>query len=97
LALYLAFKVLGYIGQNKAFSPVTLKALGIIKWCAYAIIGFVAVGELFIGLGDNDDRAGGVFIGILITFGSVVVATAAAMFERMLQNAADQKSEATSP
>ena len=37
-------------------------------------------------LGDSDDRAGGVIIGILITFGSVVIATAAAMLERILQN-----------
>ena len=31
--------------------------------------------------------------GILITFASIVVATAAAMFERILQNAVDIKSE----
>jgi hypothetical protein len=34
----------------------------------------------------------GVFMGILITFGSVVIATAAALFERVLQNAVDIKS-----
>jgi Protein of unknown function (DUF2975) len=67
VALYQAFKVLGYIGQNKAFSQATVKALRTIKFCALAIIGFVAVGELFIMLRDSDDRAGGVFIGILIT------------------------------
>jgi Protein of unknown function (DUF2975) len=93
VALYQAFKVLGYIRQNKAFSQAIVKALRTIKFCALGIIGFVAVGELFIMLGDSDDRAGGVFIGILITFGSVVVAAAAAMFERILQNAADIKSE----
>ena len=93
VALYQAFKVLGYIGQNKPFSQATVKALRTIKFCALAIIGFVAVGELFIVLGNSDDRAGGVFIGILITFGSVVIATAAAMFERILQNAVDIKSE----
>ena len=38
-------------------------------------------------LGNSDDRAGGVFMGILISFGSVVIATAAAMFERILQRA----------
>ncbi len=92
VALYQAFKVLGYIRQNKAFSQATVKALRTIKFCALAIVGFVAVGELFIMLGDSDDRAGGIFIGILITFGSVVVATAAAMFERILQNAVDIKS-----
>jgi hypothetical protein len=93
--LYKTFKVLGYIGQNKAFSPATLKALRTIKFCALATIGFVAGAELFIMLGDSDDRAGGVFIGILVTFGSVVIAAAAAMFERILQNAADTKSETT--
>ena len=93
VALYQAFKVLGYVGQNKAFSQPTVKALRTIKVCAIAIIGFVAVGEIFIMLGDSDDRSGGVFMGILITLGSVVVATAAAMFERILQNAVDIKSE----
>jgi len=87
VALYQAFNVLKYIGENKAFSQATVKALRTIKFCALAIIGFVAVGELFLMLGNSDDRAGGVFIGILITFGSVVIATAAAMFERILQNA----------
>ena len=92
-ALYQAFTILRYIRQNKAFSQVTMKALRTIRFCAFAIIGFVAVGEFFIMLGNSDDRAGGVFLGILITFGSVVIASAAAMFERVLQNAVDIKSE----
>jgi hypothetical protein len=36
-------------------------------------------------LDNSDDRAGGVFMGILITFGSVVIATAATMFEQRIQ------------
>jgi hypothetical protein len=92
VALYQAFKVLGYVGQNKVFSQAAVKALRTIKYCAISIIGFVAVGEIFIMLGNSDDRAGGVFMGVLITFGSVVIATAAAMFERILQNAVDIKS-----
>ena len=92
LALYQALRILGYIRQNQAFSQASVKALQTIKFCALAIIGFVAVGELFIVLGNSDDRAGGVVIGILITFGSVVVAAAAAMFERILQNAGDVES-----
>ena len=93
IALYQAFQVLGYVGRNKVFSPEVVKALRTIKYCAIAIIGFVAVGEIFIMLSTSDDRAGGVFMGILITFGSVVIATAAAVFERILQNAVDIKSE----
>jgi Protein of unknown function (DUF2975) len=93
VALYQAFKVLGYAGQNKVFSPAAVRAVRTIKYCAMAIIGFVAVGEIFIMLGDSDDRAGGVFMGILITFPSLVIATAMAVLERVLQNAVDIKSE----
>ena len=95
VALYQAFKVLAYFRQNNPFSPATVKALRTIKVCAFIIIGFVAGAEVFIMLNDSDDRAGGVFIGILITFGSIVIATAAAMFQRILQNALDTKAETT--
>ena len=94
VALYQAFKVLGYAGQNKVISPEAVKALRTIKYCALAIIGFVVVEEIFIMLNHgSDDPAGGVFMGILITFGSVVIATAAAIFQRTLQSAVDVKSE----
>jgi hypothetical protein len=93
VALYQAFKVLGDPGQNKVFTPEAVKALRTIKYCALAIIGFVIGAEIFIMLQTGEDRAGGVFIGIVITFGSVVIATAAAVFERVLQNAVDLKSE----
>jgi hypothetical protein len=43
--------------------------------------------------GAKDDRPAGVFMRILITFPSIVIATAAAIFERILQNAVDIKSE----
>ena len=93
IALYQAFKVLGYVGRNKVFSPEVVKALRTIKYCALAIIGFVAVSVIFIMFGDKDDRPAGVFMRILITFPSIVIATAAAMFERILQKAVDIKSE----
>lgn len=94
MALCQAFKVLGYAGQNKVFSPAAVKALRNIKYCAIAIIGFIVVEEIFIMLNhSSDDPAGGFFMGVLITFGSIVVATVAAMFERILQSAVDIKSE----
>jgi len=94
VALYQAIKVLGYAGQNKIFSQAAVQALRTIKYCALAIIGFVVVDEIIIMLTHgNDDAAGGVFVGVVITFGSIVFATAAAMFERVLQNAVDLKSE----
>jgi hypothetical protein len=93
VALFQAIKVLRYAGQNKVFSQAAVKALQTIKYCAIALIGFVAMGEIFIMFSNSDDRAGGVFIGVLITFGSIVIATATAMFERILQDAVDIKSE----
>src|SRR6476660_9207746 len=53
VGLYQAFKVLGYVRQNKTFSQATVKALGTIKYCAIAIIGFVAVGVIFMMFGDS--------------------------------------------
>ena len=92
-ALYQAFNVLGYVRQNRVFSREAVKALRTIRNCSIAIIGFVAGAEIFIMLSNSDDRAGGVFMGVLITFGAVVIATAAAMFERILENAVAIKSE----
>ena len=96
VALYQAFKVLGYARQNKVFSPEAVKSLRTIKYCALAIIGFVVVEEIFILLmnnGDNDNPGAPILLGVLITVPSIVVAVAAAMFERILQNAVDIKSE----
>lgn len=94
IALYQAIKILGYAGDGKVFSQAAVDALRTIKYCALLIIAFVVVEETFIILNHgNDDAAGGVFIGVLITFASIVIATAAAVFERTLQSAVDIKSE----
>src|SRR3989440_12867163 len=54
VALYQAFKVLGYAAQEKVFSQAAMKALRIIKYCAILIIAFVAGGEVFIMLAQSD-------------------------------------------
>ena len=92
-ALYHAFKVLGCVRQNQTFSQATVNSLRIIKYCALALIGFVAVSVLFMIGGDREDRPGGLFMRILVTFPSIIVATAAAISERILQNAVEIKSE----
>jgi hypothetical protein len=93
MALYHGFKVLGYAGKNQIFSQAAVNSLRTIKRCAIAMIGFVAGAEIWILMQDSDDRAGGVMMGVFIAFGSIVMATAAATFERILQNAVDLKSE----
>ena len=92
--LYQAFKLLGYVGQGQAFSPAAVTALRRIKYCALAVIGFIVGGEAYIILGaGSDDKAGGVAMGIFTSFACVVTATAAAVLERVLQNAVDLQSE----
>ena len=95
VALFQAFRLLGYIGQDQVFSRESVRALRIIKYCAIAIVVTVAaaVAYLFVFVRDKDDIAGGVAIGLLLIFGSIVVGTAAAVFERLLQTAVDIKSE----
>ncbi len=41
----------------------------------------------------KDDIAGGVMMGLLLIFVSAIIATAAAVFEKIVQNAVDIKSE----
>lgn len=89
-ALYQAFKVLGYAGEGRVFSQATVKALRIIKYCAMAIIGFVVIGEIFILMGESDDRPPALFIGFIIVFGSVVIASVARRFERILRDVVDK-------
>lgn len=93
VALYQAFRVLGYYRQNKVFPQAGVKALRTIKYCAISSVGFAVVGVIIIISGDSDDHAGGVFMGNLIIFGSAVVAAVAARFERILQKTADIKSK----
>ena len=52
-----------------------------------------AVAYLFIAVRGKDDIAGGVAIGLAMILVSVVIATASAVFEKLLQNAVDIKSE----
>lgn len=96
VALYQAIRALGYAGRNEVFSPEVVKALRIIKYCALAIIGFVFVEEIWIlaaSGGDNDNPGAPIFLGLLIVLPSIVVATTAGMFARILQNAVELKSE----
>ena len=94
VALYQAFKLLGYIGRNEVFSLGSVRTLRTIKYGAITIVGFSVPAEAYLFIvRPGDDIAGGVFMGILISFISIVVATAAAMFEKTLQSAVDIKFE----
>ena len=92
VALYQAFRLLGYIGKNKVFSLNSVKALRTIKYCAIVLSILIVMAAIYIRLSfsvksvTDDDPAGFIAVSIVATFISVVIATAAAMFERILRN-----------
>jgi len=95
VALFNAFKLLGFIGQNKVFSISSVKTLKNIKICALLLGVFIISAAVFIKFNHakEDDPAGFLGLCIVTTFVSIVVATAAAIFEKVLQNAVEIKSE----
>ncbi|HET8667798.1 MAG TPA: DUF2975 domain-containing protein [Terriglobales bacterium] len=95
VALYQAFKLLGFIGRNEVFSQRSVKALRTVKYCAMTLVAFLVGAELyfFTVQRGKEDIAGGVAMGLLMIFLSAVIAAAAAVFERTLQSAVDMKSE----
>src|SRR3990167_2509894 len=95
VALYQAFKLLGYIGQNKVFSLDSVKALRTIKYCAIVLGILIVMAGLYIRIfhAGDDDQAGFLAVCIVTTFVSIVIATATAVFEKLLQTAVEMKSE----
>lgn len=96
VALYNAFKLLGTIGRNEVFSLDSVRALRTIKYCAMILIAAIGGAIVFIVIasrGGKDDPAGGVAVGLMLSFVTAVVGTAAAVFERLLQAAVDMKAE----
>jgi hypothetical protein len=94
VALYQAFRLLGYIDKNKAFSELSVRALKNIKKCAITISSLYVVGmPLFYIIAELDDAPGIILIGMIIIFASTVIAVFAAVLQRLLQEAIDIKSE----
>jgi len=95
IALFKAFVLLGYIGQNKAFSPKSVRTLRSIKYCAIVLSILIVMAGLFIRIFHNkdDDPAGFIALCIVTAFISLVVAAATAVFEKILQNGVDLTSE----
>ena len=95
VGLYQAFKILGYARRNEIFFQGSVRALRIIKYCALTTALFIVGAEayIFIFVRGTDDVAGGVMMGAFIIFVSAIIATAAAVFERILQKSVAIKSE----
>jgi len=94
IGLYSAFKLLNLIDKNKAFSQAAVNTLRNMKFASLALIGFIAAALFFIRFfAQGDDPAGPTALGIAVSFAVAVIATAAGIFQKLLQNAVDLKSE----
>jgi hypothetical protein len=94
IALYQAIRLLDYIDKNNAFSDQSVKAIKNIKYCAALIAAFYGTGLPYIYyVAEMDDAPGVMMLGLVIVFGSAVVATFAAVLQKLVQNGVDIKSE----
>jgi hypothetical protein len=99
VALYQAIKLLGFVERNHIFTESAVNTVKKIKYCSLTLSGFVAASVVYIGAmakmnpHPEDDPAGFVMVGMIAVLLSVIVATAIAVFQKLLQNAVDIKSE----
>src|SRR6266540_6472667 len=94
IGLYQAFKLLNFIDANKAFSQGAVNTLKYMKYASLSLIGFIALALLYIRFFvHGDDPAGPTALGFVVIFAAAVIATATAVFQKLLQNAVDIKSE----
>lgn len=94
VGLYQAFKLLHFIDANSAFSQGAVNTLRNMKLASLVLIGFIVLGLFYIRFfAQGDDSAGPTMLGIIASFAVAVIAVASAVFQKLLQNAVDIKSE----
>lgn len=94
IALQQGLKLLHYIDTHKAFSPLSIAALGKIKYCATVItlLLFCAM-PFWYGIAEVDDAPGVIIVGVVIACAPLVIAVFAALLQKLLQNAVEIKLE----
>ena len=91
---YQAFKLLNFIAARNAFSQGAVNTLRNMKFASICLIGFIVLAIVYIRFfAHGDDPAGPTMLGIITSFAVAVIATAAAIFQKLFQNAVDIKSE----
>jgi len=90
-ALYQAFKLLTYIGQNKVFTSEAVQTLKNIKNCGIVLCGFIFFAGLYIKIfhSKEDDPAGFLALCFVSAFATIVVATAAGIFQNKFKRGVD--------
>lgn len=94
IALSQAWKLLGCIDKNIAFSEFSREALKKIKYCAVTIgVLYTAALPQFFILAQADDAPGIVIIGLVLVGASCTVAVFAAVLEKLVKSATAIQSE----
>lgn len=94
VALYQTMKLLDYIDKNKAFSSLSIAALQIIKYCAVIIaVMFTLLSPYVYRITQEEDAPGILLLNLIIIGASIVIATFAAVLQKLLQSAIAIKSE----
>lgn len=98
IALYQTLKLVSLIGENKAFSNQSVRALQTIKYCSMAfgiliVIGATTVIILTRSADPTEDVTPIFTLGFIFTFVSSVVATFLAVLRKILMDAIKIKSE----
>lgn len=94
IALFQAFTLLHLIDKNEAFSDRSVKALAAIKYCAivFSALYMTAMPLAFV-VADLDDAPGLVVIAFAVACSPLIVATFAAVVQRLVQSAVAMKAE----
>ena len=95
VGLFQAFTLLKYVGQNKVFTSSSVRTLSTIKYCALLLCAFILGAAMYIRIfhHKDDDPAGFLVLCFVTSFSSFIVATAAGIFEKLLQSAVEMKNE----
>lgn len=93
-ALFQAFKLLQNIDRNNAFSESSVKALNSIKFSAIAMsVLYVFAQPMIFIFAELDDAPGVILLGWAITGAPLIVATFAAVLQKLIRSAIDLKTE----
>lgn len=92
--LFQAIKLLNLIDSNKAFSKAAVSTLKNIKYASILLAIFIAAAiPWIITFAKDDDSPGVVVIVAVFVLISLIITTACGVFQKLLQNAVDLKSE----
>lgn len=93
-ALFQAFKLLNYIDRNNAFSELSITALRNITMSAIAMsVCYAVCLPMVFVFAELDDAPGVVVIGTAFACAPLVVATFAAVLQKLVRNAVDLEEE----